>query len=57
VTEHVAVEPAVEPAVEVSEDEADLEQVAVYAHFPVTAEEQQVALAEVPIAQEVALAN
>ncbi len=58
VSEQVAVEPAVEPAVEAGEDRADhLEQVEVYAHFPVTAEEQQLALAETPIPQEVALAN
>ncbi len=57
VTEEAVSEPLVQPAVEVRDDEADLEQVEAYAHFPVTADEQQLALAETPAAEEVTLAN
>jgi hypothetical protein len=57
VTEEMVEAPAVQPAVEVQEDEPDLEQVERYAHFPVTAEEQQLALAEPPAGDETALAN
>jgi hypothetical protein len=57
VTEEVVEAPAVRPAVELQEHGPDLEQVERYAHFPVTAEEQQLALAEPPAGDETALAN